>query len=103
MDDFLEPPTHAQRWRNYDPTPEDEAKALEHAKEMASMAGDWHETGRYDAVCIQGEPVFYMDYYKALVPGHIYSDLGMDEFKISRACEYHFDEWFDEPDNDPEY
>lgn len=48
--------------------------------------------------CVQKEAVFYLPYHKALLPGHIYSEMGLREFKISHCCEYHFDEWFKEED-----
>lgn len=54
----------------------------------------------YESRCVSGEYVFYYAYDKALLPGHIYSEIGMDEYKISKCCEYHFDEWFKEPEYD---
>jgi hypothetical protein len=42
--------------------------------------------------CAQGEAVFWLEYSEALLPGHIYSARGRQEFqKISHVCEYHFD------------
>lgn len=58
------------------------------------------EAGTYSAVCMAGEPVFYYPFSYGLMPGHIYSELGMDEFKISKSCEYHFDKWTAEPDEE---
>ncbi len=49
-------------------------------------------------LCIEGEPVFYLETDQALAPGHIYSQKGVDEYHISKACEFHFDEWFKEED-----
>jgi hypothetical protein len=54
-----------------------------------------------------GEKVFYQpvsehDEQKASGPGHIYSEAGLKEYKISGACEYHFDEAFAEPLDDLE-
>jgi len=95
----LAPPTHAQRWRGYNPTKEDDIEALEQCKVLATAAKVEHEAGRYEAVCVMGEPVFYFDWPHALMPGHIYSEAGMDEFTISRSCEYHFDEWTKEPED----
>lgn len=44
------------------------------------------------ARCIEGEAVFWLSYSEALLPGHIYSQNGREEFqKISHICEYHFD------------
>jgi hypothetical protein len=64
------------------------------AQKMAEEAKT-AETGR----CIQGEPVFYMEYDVPLVPGHIYSDMGRKEFRLSGLCEYHFDMFFAEEDH----
>jgi hypothetical protein len=46
----------------------------------------------YQLRCINGEKVFFVEYHKALMPGHIYSRLGRKEFGISGCCEFHFDE-----------
>jgi hypothetical protein len=50
------------------------------------------EHPEYTKQCLLGEGVYYVEYYKALLPGHIYSQAGVKEFGISRMCEYHFDE-----------
>ena len=36
-------------------------------------------------------------FHKAFVPGHVYSDLGVREFKISGLCEWCFDKITKEP------
>ncbi len=54
----------------------------------------------YDTRCIAGELVFYYPYDYGLMPGHIYSEVGVDEFKISGSCEFHFDEWTKDPTED---
>lgn len=64
----------------------DETERLERAQQMAEEAG-----GTDGARCIKGEAVFYLSGPRALVPGHIYSRAGMNEFKISQCCEYHYD------------
>jgi hypothetical protein len=53
-----------------------------------------------------GEQVFYnpvskYDEQKASGPGHIYSETGLREYRLSGACEYHFDELAQEAE-DPE-
>lgn len=48
--------------------------------------------------CIYGEPVFFEEDYKARREGHIYSKAGVDEYRISQCCEYHFDQMFAEDD-----
>lgn len=45
--------------------------------------------------CIKGEPMLWLPYERALIPGHIYSESGLSEAKISGCCEYHFDRWFE--------
>jgi len=95
---YLEPPNHAQRWRGVELSDEDKTKALENAMEMAAQAQVEYDEGRYHYLCVMGEPVFYFDYPHALIPGHVYSESGMDEYKISGSCEYHFDKWFKEED-----
>ena len=67
------------------------------AKQLAEEATE-HVTGR----CLEGEPVFWMEYYRALVPGHIYSANGRAEFGITRYCEYHYDKFFDEDWTEPD-
>lgn len=46
--------------------------------------------------CIHGEKMLWLPYDRALIPGHIYSEDGMREARISGCCEYHFDKMFDE-------
>lgn len=41
-----------------------------------------------------GESVLFFEADKAYGPGHIYSEAGVREFRISNCCEYHFDEMF---------
>jgi hypothetical protein len=92
---YLEPPSHRERWRGYD----SDANALDNARAECQAMLDYVELDEnYKHRCISGEKVVYYDFPFALMPGHIYSEAGVDEFKISRACEYHFDEWFKEDD-----
>lgn len=70
--------------------------ADEHAAQMSVDALRAASDGEYHAFCLHGEPVFFFEHSHALAPGHIYSAKGVDEFKISRFCEYHFDEAFKE-------
>lgn len=74
-----------------------DAQALEACKDMAARA-EADET--YQNRCMAGEKVYYMPYEYGLMPGHIYSELGMDEFRISQSCEYHFDKWTAEPEDE---
>ena len=48
----------------------------------------------YQLRCIMGEKIFYYPSDKAYVEGQIYTEEGVAEFRISQACEYHFDHWF---------
>lgn len=79
------------------PTPEEDDHARAECEKMAEKAAF---DDNYQAKCLYGEKVFYYDYPKALVPGHIYSHAGKDEFGISRCCEYHFDEMFGNDDEE---
>ena len=50
---------------------------------------------------IGGEPVFFAYASSAAGgPGHIYSDAGEKEYKMSGCCEYHFDNMFSESDDE---
>ena len=67
----------------------DELLAAQRAHNLAQEA-------RQGGKCsIGGEYPFYLPASRGLVPGHIYSPKGMAEFRISRACEFHFDNAFD--------
>lgn len=48
----------------------------------------------YTTRCIQGEKIIHLPDTEARGPGHIYSEDGLQEFRISRCCEFHFDKWF---------
>lgn len=48
--------------------------------------------------CIVGEKVFCCFGDFAVMPGHIYSEMGLEFFKATKACEYHFDECTKEPE-----
>ena len=45
--------------------------------------------------CVEGEPMLWLPYHRAVVPGHIYSEKGIDEARMSGCCEYHFDRMFE--------
>lgn len=92
-DFFLEPPGHAQRWRGYEPEPNALDKARQQCQTMLDTA---NSDDTYQNVCVAGEKVVFLDFPFALMPGHIYSEAGVDEFRISGCCEYHFDTWFKE-------
>jgi len=53
----------------------------------------------YQNRCVMGEKVYYVAADKAYSPGHIYSRAGVDEFRISKCCEWHFDKWFIEDED----
>lgn len=58
---------------------------------MVKLASE-HESPK----CLDGEVIFFAEDTEAFGPGHIYSRDGLAEFRISRLCEYHFDEAFAE-------
>lgn len=70
-------------------TLEDIDAAIAHLREMAERAA-----GADTKKCIEGEPMLWLEFERALIPGHIYSYPGIDEAKISGCCEYHFDRMF---------
>lgn len=63
---------------------------------MAREAEDAH-TMR----CTYGEPMTYLPAHRAYAPGHIYSEMGVNEARISGMCEYHFDFLFEPGWTDP--
>ncbi len=52
--------------------------------------------------CFEGEPMFFAAADRAYLPGHVYSDAGMREVKISGYCEWHFDMFTFVPDDEEE-
>jgi hypothetical protein len=51
-------------------------------------------------VCVEGEDVYFLEDTKARKPGHIYSRAGLREYGTSGCCEYHFDLFFGEPEEE---
>lgn len=74
--------------------------SFEECLELAHRAAEAADAGEYNVRCMAGEPVFYYPHTHGLMPGHIYSELGVEEFRISQSCEYHFDDWTKEPDDE---
>jgi len=70
-----------------------ERRMLVEAQRMKDAAETKDE---YTLRCINGEKVFFFSAPFALLPGQIYSYAGRDEFSISKCCEFHFDEMFEE-------
>lgn len=80
---------------------ENDAAALEELRvELAQLQEAATKQGTTKR-CIDGEYMVYLPYERALVPGHIYSEDGIREARISGSCEYHFDRMFDEDWTDP--
>jgi len=69
---------------------------IDKVRYMEAKAAEAAALGNYVSKCVSGEPVFFVEADRAYRPGHIYSQLGVDEYGISSACEYHFDNWFAE-------
>jgi hypothetical protein len=82
---------------SYVPGPETEQDKIRECEVTRDLA---EKDEKYTFRCIYGEKVFYVDDTKARMPGHIYSQMGRNEFGISKCCEYHFDEMFAEDDED---
>ena len=49
-----------------------------------------------------GKRVVFIEDLEGRLPGHIYSRSGVDEFKISRCCEFCFDKLMKEPEETKE-
>ena len=74
-----------------EPTQQDIDAAVAHLRSMAEQAAGL-DTKR----CVWGgEPMLWLPFQRALVPGHVYSHTGRKEAKISGCCEYHFDRAFE--------
>lgn len=50
----------------------------------------------YQTRCFYGEKAFFAAADRAYVPGHIYSEAGVKELRISQCCEWHFDQLFED-------
>lgn len=73
-----------------------EERAIVAARRFALAAAE-----NNSKTCIFGEAMFFMAHSRALIPGHIYTELGMQEVKISGCCEYHFDKMYEPGWKDP--
>lgn len=51
--------------------------------------------------CIEGEIAVYAPAERALIPGHIATEPGLREMRISSCCEFHFDKMFQSGWTDP--
>jgi hypothetical protein len=60
--------------------------------EVLAMREDAIESGEY-AACVEGEPVVYLPYTETVAEGHICSEAGVQEYKITHMCQWHFDLW----------
>lgn len=63
------------------------------AAELAIMRAEAQHFGF--KTCIEGEPMVFLECDRAVAPGHVYSQAGLKEARISGSCEYHFDRWFE--------
>lgn len=76
------------------PTTTDETrKELLKELQRRSIENDPTKTCRFSE---EKEVVFFAEWEEALIPGHIYSKEGLEEYRISQTCEYHFDKWCDD-------
>lgn len=80
---------------------EDEGTADERRIEILKIVQAEAAIHTPEKKCYDGEVVFFVEWHKALIPGHIYSRAGLREYQISKHCEYHFDELTFDPEEDP--
>lgn len=96
MNDYDNPdlwPEPQDLMKGYVPSEEDDRLAKEACNMLSTAAEEAVREETYGLRCIAGEAVFFYNYPYGLMPGHIYSHLGIKEFKISQSCEFHFDQW----------
>jgi len=74
-------------------TLEDHQQAADGLRQMAKDAAEQTVASKK---CIHGEFMLWQPWSRALIPGHIYSEDGLREARISSCCEYHFDKMFDD-------
>lgn len=74
------------KWESKDTTTEERIKILTDMQDMANQEG-------YDSTCIRcKELVILLPHNEAVGEGHIYSEAGINEYQITRLCEYCFDD-----------
>ena len=81
----------------FTPRPED----LEVAEQLRRMKTEAEAQEVPTKKCIHGEFMLYLPHDRSVLPGHIRSELGLREARISSCCESHFDRDFDEDWVDP--
>lgn len=64
----------------------------EQAAEMAPKAHAAMEAGHNGRCILCGQGVFYIPHSEGVRKGHIYSEAGAREFRISSSCEFCFDQ-----------
>lgn len=72
-------------------TREQEQATLDRLRQMKEQAEQEESPTKK---CVEGEFMLFVEWERALMPGHIYSESGIAEARISGSCEYHFDKWF---------
>lgn len=72
------------------------ARLVSREAEVSLKTAEHPERGR----CLEGHAVFYLPGGEALIPGHVYSEAGLREFRISGYCEWCFDRFTREVDPD---
>lgn len=77
-------------------TKEQEQRALDDCRTMQKGAEEANMSR-----CVEGEAVFWYAWERGLIPGHIYSEAGRNEFRMSHSCEFHFDKWLGGKDESP--
>lgn len=81
--------------------PPERALEPETLAEGAAVAADMLKEAEKAGLgrCVMGERVFWWPTRRAYGPGHIYTLEGRSEFRISGACEWHFDKLLMEEDD----
>jgi hypothetical protein len=103
MADNDEPLTQAEIDRlasSYEKAEEDEASMMALAVDLQART-DASARSRSFRCCFCNHAFFWLEHDHALVAGHVYSDAGREEVRITGVCEWCFDEVTKETE-DPE-
>lgn len=78
-------------------------QSIEELKKNLAVNVFWADQGGPTILCINcGHEVFWEKSRRGKRPGHIYSEAGLKEYKISGMCEYCFDKLMEVEDDEEE-